>query len=354
MQNIREISSVVKSGVPTFDAPTAVLYGQLIEVAYQMFNANSSNQTPTPPQNLPGGYRFVAWVLMQDFLFGNTTPLLYGIIVQSPTNPNQFVLALRGTSTWIEWWDDLKSIELVTFKDPGGGRVGAGFAKIYDTLEIVYPSTTATAVAAPQSLKTTGGFAKQMAELVNRHTAPVQPGALPASASMAVVGHSLGAALATLYVLDNALTQKIDNPTICTFASPRVGDATFANAFDTLDLASWRIVNFLDLVPHLPLGYTHIKTLIEYNSGFSTLPTPGCWHSLATYLSLIDPSLKPESGCQWPALAMAPSASAGAPQSLVSAFEATPFVPPTPTAATQTIPAGPVNVNITINVDVKE
>jgi hypothetical protein len=54
-------------------------------------------------------------------------------------------------------------------------------------------------------------------------------------------------------------------------------------------------------VPKLPfLGYWHVEKEEAYNSGPSVDWTLACWHSLNTYLHLIDPSqpLAPE--CQWP------------------------------------------------------
>lgn len=329
----------------TFDPATAVFYGQLIEAAYAMHDGQPNNPTPPPPSTLPGGYRFIAWIQMQDFIIENTGLQFYGFIAQRGTNPNQFLLAIRGTSGWVEWWDDLNAIHLVPFKDPGSGMVGAGFARIYDTLEVVTPPTAALAEAAPRSLKSAGGFSKQVSALLARHAAPAGTETFTPSASIAVTGHSLGAALTTLYVLDNAITDRIPNPSIYTFASPRVGDATFANAFEGLGLTSWRIANVLDIVPRVPLGFTHVDTLQQYDSLWTALPTPQCCHSLATYLGLIDPSLKPESGCQWPSF-KAPARPPVEPVAKVGA--------PPSAAITQAIPAGSVTVNITVNVAARE
>lgn len=116
-----------------------------------------------------------------------------------------------------------------------------------------------------------------------------------------MTGHSLGAALATLYVAENSRSTKIATPLICTFASPRVGDPVFKTEFDNLGVTSWRIVNELDVVPKLPfLGFCHVEKEEAYNSGPSVDWTLACWHSLNTYLHLIDPNqpLSPE--CRWP------------------------------------------------------
>jgi Lipase (class 3) len=319
-----------------YDPAAAVLYGEFIAAAYAMYNAQPGNLTPPPSSNFPGGYRFTAWIQMQDFIIESTGPTFYGFIAQSETDPNQFVLAIRGTSSWVEWWDDFNAIRLAPFKDPGSGSVGAGFARIYDTLEVVtLPTAALTESAPPQSLKSAGGFAQQVSALMNRRAGAARTEALAPSASIAVTGHSLGAALATLYVLDNALTARIHNPSIYTFASPRVGDSTFARTFNSLGLTSWRIDNLPDIVPQVPLGFTHVDTLKQYDSLTTVWPSPSCWHALATYLSLIDAKLKPDPSCQWLASVQAPAL-------------ARPAAARAPT--TLSIPAGPVTVNITINV----
>ena len=161
-------------------------------------------------------------------------------------------------------------------------------------------------------MRSVGGFAQQVSALVRRHAAgPARAEAIAPPVSIAVTGHSLGAALATLYVLDNALTERIHNPLIYTFASPRVGDSTFASAFNALGLTSWRVDNLPDIVPYFPLGFTHVNSLKQYDSLTAVWPSPTCWHALATYLtSLIDPTLKPDPSCQWLALAQAPTRAA--------------------------------------------
>jgi kumamolisin len=322
-----------------FDAKAAVLYGQFVQAAYSMYNAAPNNLTPPPSSDFPAGYDLVAWVQMQDFIIGSTGPTFYGFIAQSTADQNRFVLAIRGTSNAVEWWDDVNAVVLIPFRVPGCGSVGAGFARIYDTLEVVErPTGPATAAIAAQSLRAIGGFSQQVANLVARHaTVTAQATGFAASAAIEVAGHSLGAALATLYTLDNAYTGKINNPALCTFASPAVGDSTFATAFNGLGLTSWRVVNAPDLVPKLPpqlLGFTHVDSLQQYSSTGKVTPSLSCWHALATYLSLIDPTLQPDPSCRL-TISMATVQLAAASR---------------PTAATTlSVPAGPVTVNITVN-----
>lgn len=75
-----------------------------------------------------------------------------------------------------------------------------------------------------------------------------------------VAGHSLGAALATLAALHiNKLVkaQGLNAPVhLYTFASPRVGDKTFASHFSQID--AYRIINSEDLIQSIPLPTTKI------------------------------------------------------------------------------------------------
>ena len=330
----------LSAGQP-FDPKAAVLYGQFVQAAYSMYDAAPNNLTPLPSTDFPAGYDLVAWIQMQDFIIGSIGPTFYGFIAQGKTNPNQFVLAIRGTSNGVEWWDDFNAVVLIPFRVPGCGCVGAGFARIYDTLEVVErPTGAATAAITPQSLRSIGVFSQQVADLVARRTAASAHAAgFPPSASVEVTGHSLGAALATLYTLENAHTDKIKNPALCTFASPAVGDSTFAAAFNGLELTSWRVVNSPDLVPKLPpelVGFTHVDSLQQYSSSGKVTPSLLCWHSLATYLSLIDPTLQPDPSCRLPLLVRDVQVAAAA--------------RPTAETTTLSVPAGPVTVNITVNV----
>src|SRR5271155_3615316 len=127
---------------------------------------------PSPwPQTLyhaAPGYQLVAWIQMQDFILASTGPVFYGLIAQNMVNANQFVLAIRGTSNGVEWWDDANAALKTPFK--GCGSVGKGFAHIYDTLEVVERPTSAAGAAVAQSLRALGGFSQQMSSLLKRHS----------------------------------------------------------------------------------------------------------------------------------------------------------------------------------------
>jgi hypothetical protein len=342
----------------------AVTLGKLVNVAYAMYEGASGNPLPTPPSPIMTGFEFVAWVQMKDFIVSSTDYTFYGFIARDTSKPNAYVLAIRGTQDLEEWWDDLTSMALVPMT--GFGYVAYGFNRIYRTMRVIYPPAplaagVAAARATPESLEPAGTFAAQVSAAVRRdavaHSAALSaPASAPAAAvpippmSITVTGHSLGSALATLHVADNSQQpQPAQIPLICTFASPRVGDYTFKTTFNNLGIPSWRVVNEPDLVPRLPFfGFWHVDTEFLYDSGWSTLPSPACWHSLDTYLHLIDPNQPLLASCVWSAAEMAVAAApsrATAPQTLR---------PPALASAAErdiavTAPAG-TTINITIKV----
>lgn len=103
-----------------------------------------------------------------------------------------------------------------------------------------------------------------------------------------VTGHSLGGALASLtaasLVLDGIT--HTSNLYLYTFGMPRIGNKEFALNIDRLLTNSWNIVNYRDLVPHMPPCYLlgcnypadgpyHHKREIYYNgNGNMKLKSP--------------------------------------------------------------------------------
>jgi len=287
-----------------FNPSLAVLYGCFIRAAYTMYGTNPKNLTPAPSLDFPAGYELTAWIQMQDFfVFGSTGPVFYGFIAHSARDANLAILAIRGTdpNNDLEWWDDISSLGMTPFRVPNCGNVGMGWEKIYETLEVV-ERPPAEVGGAPRSLKAVGSFAAQVAEHVQRHAAVGGTAApSPTYHTIEVTGHSLGAALATLYAAENALTHKV--PTVdalYTFASPKIGDSIFVDKFNSLKLNSWRIINQQDIVGILPplLTYRRVDTEVTYDSRGKVAQSIGCCHDLTTYLHLIDPINPLDKNCQ--------------------------------------------------------
>ena len=293
------------------DPKAAIFYGSFVQAAYSMFRAGDTNLRPDPAgHGVPDGWDVVAWITMDDFFLGRPFEKFYGILAQEKTDSNSFVLAMRGTEGAIEWYNNANAFLVPFDRAEGAGYVHKGFLRIYDTIKVTprplgpaaVPAEAAVAAAVPA--QPVGTFADQIAQVVGARSAGAQAAAraldgLPTDANVVVVAHSLGAALCTLYVVDNLKKRAIQNPLVCTFASPRVGDQTFVDTFNGFGLTSWRIVNAQDIVPNVPpdvWSYRHVDALSLFDSFDKVQPTAGCAHAMPTYFHLLDASqpLDPE------------------------------------------------------------
>jgi hypothetical protein len=172
----------------------------------------------------------------------------------------------------IEWFDDAFAF-LTSFRQvPDAGKVAKGFDRIYSSLKVVkrpLPRDGASTGPAPQAAAPeeifSGSFAEQLEQLAisreaARGVAPAAEGRGRPQRPTVATGRSLGSALTTLFVLENAEKHKFDISTLCTFASPRVGNGEFVRLFNGLSINSWRIVNTDDEVPKLPFRLPLLST----------------------------------------------------------------------------------------------
>lgn len=291
------------------DKQQALFYGKFVQAAYTMYdNPQSADPLRPEPSGIPPEYVLSAWILMSDFILTLTEPKFYGIVAHGVDNPDERIIAIRGTEGALEWIDDAAALPVPFRQVPSAGRVASGFDKIYSTLKVVkYRPPMEAALAAGVAPETySGSFADQLEQLAISREA--ERGLAPAVAGMrrprptVVTGHSLGSALATLFVMENDSKRKFDIGTLCTFASPRVGNMEFVHLFNQLAITSWRIVNLRDLVPKLPFhfpilfDYGHVDVEYSFDSANFAKKNLLCYHILETYLHSLDPTyaLRPE------------------------------------------------------------
>ena len=72
------------------------------------------------------------------------------------------------------------------------------------------------------------------------------------SASVAVTGHSLGAALAVLSAAHLQSQEGINVDYLYTFGLPRVGDSAFSSWFNSIIPQAIHVTHYHDIVPHVP------------------------------------------------------------------------------------------------------
>jgi predicted lipase len=160
-------------------------------------------------------------------------PVYWGFVLSGPAH---HLLVLRGTQRGYEWLQTINARQVVSeemraFNFPGA--IHRGFATIYARLSQAVITAT-------------------------RGLDPSRP--------LVLSGHSLGAPLATLAALD--IAQRVPalagNLRLYTYAAPRLGDPTFAEALSRRIPNCYRVVNQADVVPELPptktreIVYVHV------------------------------------------------------------------------------------------------
>jgi predicted lipase len=266
------------------DPATAVTYGPFIQAAEAQYSSDPGQVNPATITNMPAGYTLVRTIQMTDFLGPEQSRVFYGYVAVGG-DPATAVVALRGTESTMEWWDDFHW-DLVPFTQiPDGGNVAQGFDDIYNSIGTMTPGQQGT--SAPSA------FA---AEVAKAATSGLAAGLDHASLPLVVTGHSLGGALATLLVTDLNATTAL-KPQAWTFASPHVGDATFAARYGALSTVSWRIYNQVDVVPYFPMdisnSYQPVTTGYAINSLGKAKWSLSCAHSLNTYMHVLSPATVP-------------------------------------------------------------
>jgi V8-like Glu-specific endopeptidase len=320
---------------------SASSFGAFIEAAYSAHDRQPNSLTPDI-FDMPDGWRNSAWITMKDFTpLGGQHDAFYGFIAVDKSGRGTAVLALRGTVGWLEWFDDF-IVTMQPFRvaasslsngasESNYGSVSTGFAKIYGTLQVIDAGapTAATATESARlpvpTIVQAKSFAEAVASVINRERRNGFEAAVPTI----VTGHSLGAALATLYALQNTIEVNTFNATVYTFGSPRVGDEAFVNAYNERVRNTYRFANIPDLVPETPfkiLGYSHVDHECLLDSRGKGLSTPSCAHAMSTYRALLDD--RPITGACAPnpadELAVAPPSTATEAASVSSVSPASP------------------------------
>ena len=252
--------------------------------AAAQYASDPGELNPASIKGMPAGYTLVRTIQMSDFFGPQQTRAFYGFVAVGG-DPKTAVVAIRGTASATEWWDDMHW-DLVPFtKVANGGKVADGFFGIYTTLGTMTPGQ-------PESSQASATFAADIAQAVAGGLAAELDPALPT----VVCGHSLGGALATLLVADVTANTPL-KPQAWTFASPRVGDAIFAARYGGLTTVSWRIYNLVDIVPYFPADVSDSYQPVTAGYAIDSLGKAhwslSCAHALNTYMHVLSPTTVP-------------------------------------------------------------
>lgn len=268
---------------PGFDATMAYLLGLCCSLTYAQFDAGL-NWTPDFSSLVLPGYTIAASQPQAFSVYeanepGPTTgdvgdyyqaPAGFAVqLTLTPTGGNAkqiVVLALRGTRTFEEWFEDADGIptKFMAGATPDDlGTVHAGFYGLYTIGQ--YGQISTKPLSPTSSDRAVGSIAAQVASYVSQLN-----GSLP----IYVTGHSLGAAAATLCALDIAynFAKNFSEISLYSLASPRVAaslfpvptfddGAAFLAAYQSAVPNTYQIVHASDIIPILPPLATNLGPL---------------------------------------------------------------------------------------------
>jgi triacylglycerol lipase len=171
------------------------------------------------------------------------------------------VIVFRGSQTLNDWLTNVQARQSdYVLNGVNQGRVHRGFLTFHDNLETQI---------------------KNIYKLLNSN-APVY-----------LTGHSLGAVLATLTSVDmaNFSFKGKSQVRLYTYASPRIGNPTFTQFFNTTVPNTYRVFNMADMVPEIPASETREGEYRHVGQFWSFLNYTGNLapnHETAIYREAID------------------------------------------------------------------
>jgi triacylglycerol lipase len=264
-----------------FSNTQAAQLGLLAMHAMDMHRLSPGSLMPPPAPSLTAsGWTILAYLIGSDTLFAkgplqiDTSTTYYGYVAKQASG--ELVAVVRGTDGFVEWVEDGEFLPVIyapkVALPAGSGTVlvERGFWTIYASMQLIDPS------GAPL-----GALAPAIAALVG------------SAASITVVGHSLGAALATYLILDLARGSLQGRASACLLASPHTGNQAFVDLFDHTVIA-YRLFNYiLDIVPRVPLllGYATLprRTVIQPATAEARIRISiGCNHHVICYCAMLD------------------------------------------------------------------
>lgn len=237
------------------DAELAILALYAEDAFYDVCQSGGDLKSPSPDPRLSPRWKVLGTLTAIDapFRFGKykvgAREVFYGWHLQSGS---EHVLAIRGTATYREWLVD--AVVAPKTAHAIAGRVESGFWSVYESLRI--DGKPIRSIQGP----------------------------------VTVVGHSLGAAIATYASLELATRGvKVRGVFI---ASPHPGDARFCKAFGAVVPDHVMYANEADLIPRVPwwFGYSDVPNVRRLSAGPDLRITGGKpgQHHVLSYIALMD------------------------------------------------------------------
>ncbi|MEO8810728.1 MAG: lipase family protein [Rhodanobacter sp.] len=216
--------------------PVAARRALLAMYAEDMLHGQATSLSPDLDPRCAGEWNLMGHLIARNAVFGAQKLQLgdasyYGFVAVDKNDAKNVIAVVRGTEAPVEW---LENFEGLLIDRPAVGWVEQGFDSIYGSMTYVALNGAPAAAAAIPG-------------------AAAIAGALAAGVTVTVIGHSLGAALASYLMLDLATvpgrSYRVEGSL---FACPRAGSRDFVQRVDDA-VEAYRVYNYMrDLVPHVP------------------------------------------------------------------------------------------------------
>ena len=235
-------------------------------------STNQSNSSDPLQRNLDNAENQVGQAIGEMVKLTKETPVYLGFVLTSPENN---IIVFRGTETRIEWINNFTAVQK-DYTDPNSGQY---FGKIHE------------------------GFIRNYLRILQplpREVAQTLDPTIPCY----ITGHSLGSSLAILAALDLTLNipQLRSQIQLYTYASPRVGDPTFATLHAQQVPNSYRIVNLADVINLLPPTKA-VGTYVHVGQEWSFLSQKGDFmpnHVVDTYTAAVEREVETDRDRNYP------------------------------------------------------
>lgn len=175
-------------------------------------------------------------LVMQKELYDNSGDPIFGVVFTETNNSDNIWISFRGTLSSKEWTQDFTYQQESMFQKQAVKQLSLDFLR----------------TASGKVANVHKGFVDVYMKFRDDLSSTLQKLDPNKNKKIIISGHSLGAAIATMVGAD-LVQSGYQDVGVYNFASPRVGDQTFADFVDNeLKLPVYRVVNISDLVPNMP------------------------------------------------------------------------------------------------------
>lgn len=254
--------------------------------AYQAFDKSDPERcqkSNIDVKQLPG-FEFVECWQAHNSIKRRTNKIeVFGVIFRTKLAPYTYLFAFRGTSSKANVISDIRTrkVPFTAFNKKihigSNVLVHKGIFKNYSQRSKKY---------------NTDSMRDQLFSLIDKYQSSAKP-----INKLLITGHSLGAALSTLFTLDIALARPEISTLNINFASPKVGNSDFVNFYQqqtpqqNLETRTLRVVNSFDIVPCTPkVAYSHTPNaylLSFYQYQLRSRRKKKGVHSLRNYIGVL-------------------------------------------------------------------